>query len=90
MEDVTPNLKEGKANKVVDSKYLQPGLCPPSLTRTQKRKLQRLWLVEMREKEQEKRRVQLFDEIKPRTLPKQEWKWKEAPQSSVAEPAAGG
>jgi hypothetical protein len=40
MEDVTPNLKEEKANKVVDSKYLQPGLCPPGLTRTQKRKLQ--------------------------------------------------
>jgi hypothetical protein len=32
----------------------------------------------------------LFDEIKPRTLPKQERKRKEAPQSSTAEPAANG
>jgi hypothetical protein len=32
----------------------------------------------------------LFDEIKPRTLPKQEWKRKEAPKSSTAEPATSG
>jgi hypothetical protein len=39
MEEVTLDRKEEKANKVVDSKYLQPRWCPPSLTRTQKRKL---------------------------------------------------
>jgi hypothetical protein len=44
----------------------------------------------MREKEHEKRWDELFDEIKPRTLPKQEWKRKEAPRSATAEPAAGG
>jgi hypothetical protein len=40
MEDVAPNSKEEKANKVVDSKYLQPRWCLSGLTRTQKRKLQ--------------------------------------------------
>jgi hypothetical protein len=40
MEDVAPDREGEKANKVVDSKYLQPRWCPPSLTRTQKQKLQ--------------------------------------------------
>jgi hypothetical protein len=35
MEHVTPDHKEEKADKVVDSKYLQPRWCPPGLTRTQ-------------------------------------------------------
>jgi hypothetical protein len=47
MKDVAPNHKEEKANKIMDSKYLQPRWCPPSLTRTQKRKLQRLRLAKM-------------------------------------------
>jgi hypothetical protein len=42
----------------------------------------------MQEKEREKRRDELFNEIKPMTLPKQEWRWKEAPQHSMAEPDA--
>jgi hypothetical protein len=42
----------------------------PGLTRTQKQKLQRLRLTEMREKEQEKWQDELFNEIKPMTLPK--------------------
>jgi hypothetical protein len=72
MEDVTPDRGEVKIDKVVDSKYLQPRWCPPGLTRTQKRKLQRLRLAEMREKEREKQRDELFDEIKLKTLLKQE------------------
>jgi hypothetical protein len=51
MEDVALDREEEKASKVVDSKYLQPRWCPLGLTRTQKWKLQRLWLAEMREKE---------------------------------------
>jgi hypothetical protein len=39
----------------------------------------------MREKEREKQRDELFDEIKPMTLPKQEWRRKEAPQHSTTE-----
>jgi hypothetical protein len=42
----------------------------------------------MQEKEREKRRDELFNEIKPMTLPKQEWRWKEVPQHSMAEPDA--
>jgi hypothetical protein len=90
MEDVAPDCKKEKVDKVVDSKYLQPRWCPPSLTRTQKRKLQRLRLAEMREKEREKRRDELFNEIKPMTLPKQEWRRKDAPQRSTAKPTAAG
>jgi hypothetical protein len=79
MEDVAPDREGEKANKVVDSKYLQPRWCPPSLTRTQKQKLQWLRRAEMREKEWEKQRDELFNEIKPMTLLKQEWRRKEAP-----------
>jgi hypothetical protein len=43
----------------------------------------------MREKKQENQRDELFDEIKPRTLSKQEWKQKEIPLSSATEPATG-
>jgi nitrogen regulatory protein PII len=50
MEDAAPDCKEEKTDKVIDSKYLQPRWCPLSLTRTQKRKLQRLRLTEMQEK----------------------------------------
>jgi hypothetical protein len=51
MEDAAPDRGKEKTDKVVDSKYLHPRWCPPDLTRTKKRKLQRLWLAEMREKE---------------------------------------
>jgi hypothetical protein len=90
MEDVTLDRGEEKTDKVVDSKYLQPRWCPPGLTRTQKRKLQRLRLAEMREKEREKRQDELFNEIKPVTLPKQEWRGKGAPLGSMADLAASG
>jgi hypothetical protein len=40
MEDVRLDHEEEKADKVVDSMYLQPRWCPPGLTHTQKRKLQ--------------------------------------------------
>jgi hypothetical protein len=43
----------------------------------------------MQEKEQEKQCYELFDEIKPRTLPKQEWRQKEAPQHPTIELAVG-
>jgi hypothetical protein len=89
MEDVVPDCKEEKTDKVVHSMYFQPRWCPPSLTCTRKHKLHRLRLGEMREKDQERWWVELFNEIKPMTLPKQEWKRKEVPQSSMAELAIG-
>jgi hypothetical protein len=88
MEDATPDRGEEKTDKVVDSKNLQPRWCPPGLTRSQKRKLQRLRLAEMREKERKKWRDELFNEIKLVAMPKHEWKQKEAPQISTIEPAA--
>jgi hypothetical protein len=54
MEDTVPDHGEEKTNKAIDSMYLQQRWCPPGLTRTQKWKLQRLWLAEMWEKEQRK------------------------------------
>jgi hypothetical protein len=54
MEDVAPDCGEKEIDKVVDSKYLHQRWCSPGLTRTQKQKLQRLQLAEMREKEREK------------------------------------
>jgi hypothetical protein len=39
MEDVASDREEEMADKVVDSKYLQPRWCPPGLIRTQKVKL---------------------------------------------------
>jgi hypothetical protein len=38
MDDVAADRREEKADKVVDSKYLQPRWCPPGLTHTQKQK----------------------------------------------------
>jgi hypothetical protein len=42
MKDVVLDHETEKTGNVVDSKYLQPRWCPPGLTRTQKRKLQRI------------------------------------------------
>jgi hypothetical protein len=89
MEDAAPDRGEEKTDKVVGSKYLQPRWCPPGLTQTQKHKLQRLRLAEMRENEREKRRGELFNKIKVVTLPRQEWRKKKAPRSSTVELATG-
>jgi hypothetical protein len=43
-----------------NSKYFLPRWCPPRLTRTQRRKLQRLRFQEKREKELEKQRDEAF------------------------------
>jgi hypothetical protein len=39
----------------------------------------------MRENKRQKLRDELFNEIKPMTLPKQEWREKEAPQGLMSE-----
>jgi hypothetical protein len=44
-----------------NSKYFLPRWCPPGLTRTQRRKLQRLRFQEKREKELEKQRDEAFN-----------------------------
>jgi hypothetical protein len=45
--------------------YFLPRWCPPGLTHTQRRKLQRLRLREKREKELEKRRDEDFNNYRP-------------------------
>ena len=47
-------------------KYFQPRWCPPGLTHTQKRRLQRLRRQEQKEKEAEKLRDEQFDKYRPR------------------------
>jgi hypothetical protein len=54
-ESDNTNKKEGMTiNKTADPKYFMPRWCPSGLTRSQKRKLQRLRAKENREKEAEK------------------------------------
>jgi hypothetical protein len=54
-ESANTNKKEGTTvNKIADPKYSMPRWCPSGLTRSQKRKLQRLRAKENQEKEAEK------------------------------------
>jgi hypothetical protein len=57
--------------KTVDPKYSMPGWCPTGLTRSQKRKLQRLRAKESQEKEAEK----IFNDTHPQYSPPQK-KWR--------------
>jgi hypothetical protein len=67
-ESANTNKKEGTAvNKTVDLKYSMPRWCPSGLTRSQKRKLQRLRAKENQEKEAEK----IFNDTHPQYLPPQ-------------------
>jgi hypothetical protein len=44
-------LNHGANSESLASKYVQPRWCPPNLSHTQKRRLQRLWNQESKEKE---------------------------------------
>jgi hypothetical protein len=48
-----------------NSKYFLPRWCPPGLTHTQRRKLQRLRLREKKEKELEEHRDKIFNSYRP-------------------------
>ena len=48
-----------------NSKYFLPRWCPPGLTRTQRRKLQRLRFRENKEKKMEKQRDEAFNQYRP-------------------------
>jgi hypothetical protein len=58
--EVTANDHEAGGSSS-NSKYFLPRWCPPGLTRTQRRKLQRLRFQEKREKELEKKRDEAFN-----------------------------
>ena len=83
MPDAPAKKEKEKTEELDKSKYYRPRWCPPSLTPTQKRKLQRLRLKVMREQEQEKRRDEFFNEIKPMVPQRQEWRRKKAEHNSL-------
>jgi hypothetical protein len=66
-----------------------PRWCPPDLTHTQRRKLQRLRLREKREKELEKKRDGDFNSHRPMVPQGKEWRGKAATQTGVVKPPEG-
>jgi hypothetical protein len=66
-----------------------PRWCPPGLTHTQRRKLQRLRLCEKREKELEKKRDEDFNNYRPMVPQGKEWRVKAATQTGAVKPLEG-
>ena len=64
------------------SKYFQPRWCPPGLTRTQKRKLQRLRFQEKKEQEFERLRDKQFNHYRPMVPQGKEWRVKVVDQQA--------
>jgi hypothetical protein len=92
---VTPTQKGFVANDHEASgsksrpKCFLPRWCPPGLTHTQKRKLQRLRLHEKREKELEKERDEDFNSYRPMVSQGKEWRVKTALQTEAVKPLEG-
>jgi hypothetical protein len=63
--------------------------CPPGLTHTQRRKLQRLMLREKREKELEKKRDGDFNSYRPMVPQGKEWRVKTTLQAEAVKPPEG-
>jgi hypothetical protein len=70
--------------------YFLPRWCPPGLTHTQRRKLQRLRLHEKREKELEKKRDEDFNSYRPMVPQGKEWRVKTTLQVEAVKPPEGG
>jgi hypothetical protein len=74
-------LDHGARNKSLASEYKQPRWCPPGLSHTQKRWLQRFWNQESKEKELKPfKEINKKKEVQARPLPsiKKEWRSKQA------------
>ena len=56
---------EASSSSTTTPKYFQSSWCPSGLTRTQKRKLQRLRCLEKKGQEAEKQRVEQFNKCRP-------------------------
>jgi hypothetical protein len=69
-----------------NSRYFLPRWCPPSLTHTQRRKLQRLRLQEKKEKELEEQRDKIFKSYRPMVPQGKEWRAKTTPQAKAVKP----
>jgi hypothetical protein len=79
-ESVSTN-KKTIVNKTINPKYSMPRWCPSGLTRSQKRKLQRLRAKEIKEKETEK----IFNGTHPQYPPPQKrWRLKAIEKSQTA------
>jgi hypothetical protein len=72
-----------------NSKYFLPRWCPPGLTRTQRRKLQRLSFSDKREKELEMQRDEAFNQYKTMVPQAKEWRVKASSQPAPARPVEG-
>jgi hypothetical protein len=68
-----------------NSKYFLPRWSPPGLTRTQRRKLQRLGFQEKREKELEKLRDEAFNQYRLMVPQEKEWRVKTSSQPAPVE-----
>ena len=81
-ESANTNKKESTTvNKIADPKYSMPRWCPSGLTRSQKRKLQRLRAKENQEKEAER----IFNDTHPQYPPPQKrWRPKAVEKSQTA------
>jgi len=73
-QDPLANDHEASTSKAEprDPKYTQPKWCPPGLTKTKKRRLQRMRNQEKAEHEAEKRRNKSFNETHP-AVPSKVW-----------------
>jgi hypothetical protein len=69
-----------------NSKYFLPRWCPPGLTRTQRRKLQRLRFQEKREKDLEKQRDEAFNQYGPMIPQGKEWRVKTSSELAPVRP----
>jgi hypothetical protein len=69
-----------------NSKYFLPRWCPLGLTRTQRRKLQRLRFQEKREKELEKQRDEVFNQYRPMVPQGKEWRVKTSTEPAPVRP----
>jgi hypothetical protein len=69
-----------------NSKYFLPRWCPPGLTRTQRRKLQRLRFQEKREKELEKQRDEAFNQYRPMVPQGKKWRVKTSSELTPVRP----
>ena len=80
---VLANDHEASSSNLKDQdkeKYFQPRWCPPGLTHTQKRRLQRLRRQEQKKKEAEKMWDEQFDKYRPRIPQGKAWQVKAADQ----------
>jgi hypothetical protein len=66
-----------------------PRWCPPGLTHTQRRKLQRLRVHEKREKELEKKRDEDFNSYRSMVPQRKKWKVKTTTQTEAVKPPEG-